>query len=230
MKPVEYSDDFLNLEIDKEYFSYLISKLEEHSITLNNEKELNDSKTKTMLQVYEISKKLLRKRNNEAKMLGEELSHLIKECYADYNKLYESTIIKETSKKETGLAKKSLLSKLKTSNIFTNVKEKKRNIKDLRRSLRDMDYEESVVIAKEINTEEAGNLLFKKAEEICRFSYDLKYDDLYTLLKGTQEIFKHSPMLLKKIEVLVEDIFKKENYDKKYNNLEDLKKLREKKK
>ncbi len=188
MKPTEYPEEFLNSKISKEYLSELISKLEDSTIQIQMEEILGDSKTKTILQVYEASKKLSRKRNKEAKQVGEELSNMVKECFADYTKLYESTSIKETIGSETSKAKKTLFEKLKTStsNAFTSIKKKKK-ISELKRSLRREEYEEAVEIALELNSQEASDVLIDKVKDITKFE---KFDveNVYTLLKGADDI------------------------------------------
>ncbi len=188
MKPINYPEEFLNSKINKEYLSQIISKLEESSVQINQMDFIGDSKTTTLLQVYEASKKLSRKRNKEAKQLGDELSNMVKECFADYNKLYESTSIKQTMGSETSKAKKTLFEKLKssTSNALTSIKKKKKII-DLKRSLRAEEYEEAVEIAIELNSQDASDVLIDKVKDITKFE---KFDveNVYTLLKGANEI------------------------------------------
>jgi vacuolar-type H+-ATPase subunit C/Vma6 len=185
MKPIDYPDEFLDSKINKEYLSQIISKLEESSIQIDSCDLIGDSKTITMLQVYEASKKLSRKRNKEAKMLGDELSNMVKECFADYTKLYDSTTIKKTTKSETSGAKKKLFEKLDkdSGGILTLFKNKKR-FNELKRCLRREEYEEAVEIAKEINTKESAFLLINEANEIS----DLKKKEF--LIKAGNEILK----------------------------------------
>lgn len=185
MKPIDYPDEFLDSKIKKEYLSQIISKLEDSSIQINTIDLIKDSKTITMLQVYEASKKLSRKRNKEAKILGDELSNMVKECFADYSKLYDSTTIKKTMGSETSKAKKNLFEKLKfsTTNTFSSIKKKKK-IMELKRCLRREEYEEAVEIAKEINTKESAFLLINEANEIS----DLKKKEF--LIKAGNEILK----------------------------------------
>lgn len=167
MKPVEYPDEFLDSKINKEYLSLIISKLDDSSLEIEMKELLGDSKTITLLQVYEASRKLSKKRNRGAKMLGDELSNMVKECFADYTKLYESTTIKKTTKSETSKAKKNLFEKLEkeSGSIFTIFKNKKK-LNDLKRCLRREEYEEAVEIAKEINNKEVANILIEEANKI----------------------------------------------------------------
>jgi DNA-binding IscR family transcriptional regulator len=183
---IDYPDEFLDSKINKEYLSQIISKLEDSSIQIDSCDLIGDSKTITMLQVYEASKKLSSKRNKEAKQLGDELSNMVKECFADYNKLYDSTTIKKTMGSETSKAKKNLFEKLdkESGGIFTLFKNKKR-LNDLKRCFKRKEYGEAVEIAKEINTEESANLLIKESKKIS----DLKIKEF--LISSGKEILNN---------------------------------------
>jgi ankyrin repeat protein len=84
MKPTEYPKSFLNSKLTGDYYDWVISSIEESNYDVSE--ILGNKKTTTILQVYEASKKLSRKRKNktEAKKLGDELSTIVKECHNEF--------------------------------------------------------------------------------------------------------------------------------------------------
>ncbi len=86
MKPTEYPKNFLNSKLTGDYYDWVISSIEESNYDVSE--ILGNKKTTTILQVYEASKKLLRKRKNktEAKKLGDELSTIVMECHNEFVK------------------------------------------------------------------------------------------------------------------------------------------------